>query len=291
MVTNCTEVYLIAKPSPVRDLLRGLLEIRERVGPAPKSGSPADVEKQAFARPESVATAFLGGLVATEVAMDHLFALDLLIASGESALAPWTCSRGLLESSATATWLLDTRINVTERVGRSMAIRYATFMAQRTLANVDGDAELVATIDHRVEEVADIATQLGYPPILDKIGRRLSIGRQKPSITNLIDQQFDLQKVYRILCGVAHCDTVTVSQLGFETVVGVETDGIVKRLAVDHAMQSMLLAMGVEVYARAVWLHMVQYGCNLTDAARLLDTAYGMLGLDDRDDVRFWRSR
>lgn len=279
-----------AKQSPVSDLLLGLLEVRGRVGPAPKPGSPADMERQAFARPESVATAFSQGVVATEAAVDHLHALDLLIAAQESALAPWTCARGLLEASATATWLLDTRIDATERVGRSMAIRYATLMAQRKLANADGNAALVSTIDRGVEEVADIATRLGYPPIGDKNGRRISIGRQKPSTTALIDQQFDLQKVYRIFSGVAHCDTVTVSQLGFETPDAASSGGIVKTLAVDRDVQRILLAKAIEIYARAVWLHIVQYGCDLTDAATILEVAYSRFGLDDRDDVRFWRS-
>lgn len=279
-----------AKQSPVSDLLLGLREVRERGGPAPKPGSPADIERQAFARPESVATAFSQGVVATEAAVDHLHALDLLIAAQESALATWTCARGLLEASATATWLLDTRIDATERVGRSMAIRYATLMAQRKLANADGNAALVSTIDRRVEEIADIATQLGHPPISDTHGRRISIGRQKPSITDLIDQQFDLQKVYRIFSGVAHCDTVTVSQLGFETIDAAPSGGIVKRLAVDRDVQRMLLAKAVEIYACAVWLHIVQYGRDLTDAATILEVAYSRCGLDDRDDVRFWRN-
>lgn len=279
-----------AKQSPVSNLLLGLLEVSERVGPAPKPGSPADIETQAFARPQSVSTAFSQGVVATEAAMDHLHALDLLIAAQESALAPWTCARGLLEASATATWLLDTRIHTTERVGRSMAIRYATLMAQRKLANADGNTALVSTIDRRVEEVADIATQLGYPPISDKNGHRISIGHQKPSITDLIDQQFDLQNVYRIFSGVAHCDTVTVSQLGFETLDAAPAGGIVKRLTVDRDVQRMLLAKAVEIYARAVWLHMVQYGCDLTDAATILEVAYSRCGLDDRDDVRFWEA-
>ena len=76
-----------------------------------------------------------------------------------------------------------------------MAMRYETLMAQRKLANVDGTAALVSEIDRRVEEIARIAMQLGYPPINDRNGRRISIGRQKPSITDMIDQQLDLQKV------------------------------------------------------------------------------------------------
>ena len=206
----------MATDSPVSELLLALREVRQRVGPSPKPGSRADTEMQTFARPESVATAFSQGVLATEVAVDHLHALDLLVVAQESSLAPWTCARGLLEAAATATWLLDIRIDATEQVGRSMAMRYETLMAQRKLANVDGTAALVSEIDRRVEEIARIAMQLGYPPINDRNGRRISIGRQKPSITDMIDQQLDLGKIGQIFSGIARCDTVTVSQLQFE---------------------------------------------------------------------------
>jgi hypothetical protein len=169
-----------------------------------------------FARPESVATAFSQGLVATEAAADHLHALDLLTLAHGPVLAPWTCARGLLEASAIATWLLNTRIDAVERVGRSMALRYGTLKEQRKLAEDDGNVTAAAEIDQRIDEVDAIAVQLSYPPVNDKNGRRISIGRYKPSITDLVDQEFDLKKVYRIFSGVAHCDIVTASQLGFK---------------------------------------------------------------------------
>ena len=201
-------------PSPVSTLLISLLQVREKDGLQPQTGSPADREMKTFTRPESVATAFSQGLVATEAAADHLHALDLLITAHSSALAPWTCGRGLLEAAATATWLLDTRIDARERVGRSLALRYATFTEQRKLAQDDGNVTAAAQIEQRIDEVDAIAGQLGYPPVNDKNGRRIGIGRYKPSITDLVDQQFDLKKMYRIFSGVAHCDIVTASQLG-----------------------------------------------------------------------------
>jgi hypothetical protein len=277
--------------SPVSTLLLTLLQVRERGGLEPQTGSPADREMKTFARPESVATAFSQGLVATEAAADHLHALDLLIAAHDSALAPWTCARGLLEASATATWLLDTRIDAGERVGRSMALRYATLREQRKLAEGDGNFTAAAQIDQRIDEIDAIAAQLGYPPVNDKKGRRISIDHYKPSITDLVDQQFDLEKVYRIFSGVAHCDIVTASQLGFKMLEPSPSGGLVKRLAVNRDLQRLLLANAVAVYARPVWLEIVQYGRDITAAARALEEAYHACGLDDRSDIRFWRSK
>ena len=280
----------MATSSPVSELLLGLLKIRESVGGSPKAGSRADTEIRAFPRPESVATAFSQGLVATEAAVDHLHGLDLLVVAQDSSLAPWTCARGLLEAATIATWLLDTQIDTTERVGRSLAMRYETLIAQRKLANADQNPTLVAKIDRRVDNIAGIASQLGYPPINDRNGNRIGIGRRKPGITDLIEKQFDLQNVYRIFSGVAHCDTVTVSQLGFETLGSSASGGVVKRLDVNREIQRNLLAKGVELCSRALWLHMVQYGCDLTSAAPILEAAYTKCGLADRDDVRFWRN-
>ena len=65
---------------------------------------------------------------------------------------------------------------------------------------------------------------------------------------------------------------------------------MVKQLAVNHDVQRMLLGNAVAIYARAVWLHMAQYGCDLADAAKVLEEAFSRCGLDDRDEVRFWWS-
>lgn len=275
--------------SVVPTLLAALLKVREGVGPAPVPGSPADREERAFARPELVRTAFSHGLVATESAADHLFALDSLIGGQQSALAPWTCARGLLEASALATWLLDSTIDAVDRVGRSMALRYATLLEQRKLAQSDGDASVVAAIDQRVNDIATIASQLGYPPINDRHGDRISIGRQKPNITDLVGQQLDAKKIYRILSGVAHCDPTTVSQLGFATLEPSPSGGIVKRLAANAEAQRLLRAKGIDVYAHAVWLQIVQYGCDRAAAKSALEHAYTACDLADNDSVRFWR--
>ena len=53
-----------------------------------------------------------------------------------------------------------------------MALRYATLKEQRKLAEEDGNVAGVAKIDQRIDEIAAIAAQLGYPPVNDKKGRR-----------------------------------------------------------------------------------------------------------------------
>ncbi len=275
--------------SPIPFLLAELLTVREAVGSVPSAGSPADVEERSFARAESVRTAYSHGLVAVESAADHLFALDSLIDGRQSALAPWTCARGLLEASALATWLLDPAIDAEERVGRSMAVRYETLREQRKLAQEDDSGSLVAAIDRRVDEITTVASQLGYPPINDRHGNRIGIGRPKPNITDLVTQQLGARKIYRILSGVAHCDPTTVSQLGFAPLEPSPSGGIVKRLAANPEAQGLLRAQALDVYAHAVWPQIVQYGADRAAAAVALDKGYDACGLANTESVRFWR--
>lgn len=275
--------------SLVEKLLTELLKVRQVVGPSPAVGSPAYKERAEYKRPESVQTAFTHGSVAVESAGDHLFALDLLINSSQSALAPWTCARGLLEAAALARWLLDVNINAEERVGRSMALRYATLREQRKLAQEDSDASIVTVIDHRLEEIATIASDLGYQPINDKNGNRISIGRQKPKITDLVGQQLDAKSIYRILSGVAHCDQSTVRQLGFAPVGPSPSGGIVMESVVSHKVQQQLRSKAIDIYAHAVWPHIVQFGVDLVAAANVLENAYSACGFRDDESVRFWR--
>src|SRR6267142_5737106 len=102
--------------SPVRDLLRELQGVLRATGISPKVGSPADQEIRAFLRPVSVKTALSQANTALAASADHLEALDRLVGEAQYAIAPWTCARGVLEATAIATWLLDSKIDTKERV-------------------------------------------------------------------------------------------------------------------------------------------------------------------------------
>jgi hypothetical protein len=276
--------------SPVRDLLRELQRVLKATGTSPKAGSPADQEIRTFLRPVSVKTALSQANTALEASADHLEALDRLVGEVQYAVAPWTCARGVLEAAAIATWLLDTTIDATERVSRSLALRFSTLQEQRKLANAAGDSQKVQAIDKQIESIEAMAIQLGYSPLRDSRGRRTGIGQVKPNITDLVQQQFDFGNLYRMLSGVAHSDSVVVSQLGFMQTGALTPDGIVAQRAVPQKIQSLLLANAVAIHTRGVWLRVVQYGCDAAETAVILEKRYDQLDLANTDTVRFWRS-
>jgi hypothetical protein len=276
--------------SLVRDFLRELQSVLRATGASPRVGSPADQEIRAFLRPVSIKTALSQANAALEASADHLEALDRLVNEVQYAVAPWTCARGVLEAAAIVTWLLDSTIDAKERVSRSLALRFSTLQAQRKLANTTGDSRKIQAIDERIESIEATAIQLGYPPLRDSKGRRTGIGQVKPSITDLVQQQFDFGNLYRMLSGVAHSDSVVVSQLGFMKTGTHTPDGFLAQRAVPKEIQSLLLANAVAIHTRGVWLRVVQYGCDAAETAVILEKGYNQLNLADTDAVRFWRS-
>jgi hypothetical protein len=250
--------------------LRELQSVLGAMGTSPRAGSPADQEIRAFLCPVSVKTALAQANTALEASADHLEALDRLVGEAQYAVAPWTCARGVLEAAAIATWLLDSRIDAKERVSRSLALRFSTLQEQRKMANAVGDSQKVQAIDKRIESIEAMAIQLGYSPLRDSRGRRAGIGQVKPSITDLVQQQFDFGNLYRVLSGVAHSDAAMVSQLGFMK-TGIHTpDGVVAQRAVPKEIQSLLLANAVAIHTRGVWQRVIQYGCDAAETAVIL---------------------
>ena len=97
---------------------------------APSSVSIAAQEQKSFPKPELVRDVHYRGLMSMEAAADHLVSFADLLTEPSTTVAPWTCVRGLLESSAIGLWFLSPDINVRERVARCFAFRYIGFVQQ-----------------------------------------------------------------------------------------------------------------------------------------------------------------
>ncbi|MCK4445630.1 MAG: hypothetical protein KAW56_00955 [Candidatus Marinimicrobia bacterium] len=267
------------KVSPVIGLIRKLNAIRNHERPNPKSGSPAFLEMQAYQRPESLAT-FSWALIALESSSDHLEALDRLVSEGEYAVSPWTCARGLLESAAIATWLLDPNIDASERVSRSFALRYSSLCEQRKIARKEQEK---VKIEKRINDIEKMALSLGFSRVLNRKDKRIGIGQQKPKITELVGNQFNFGKLYPVLSSIAHCDSIIVSQIAF-------SGDIIKQRAVPREVQQNLLANAVAVYTRGVWMHVIQFGYDAAQTAVVLEKCYNEINLADNNEIRFWRT-
>ena len=72
----------------------------------------------------AIANAYSQNGVQVLMACDQLDALSKTLTEPTLTIAPWTCVRAIIELAAVASWLIDPKIGVKERVERSFALRF-----------------------------------------------------------------------------------------------------------------------------------------------------------------------
>ena len=276
--------------TPVSRFLNRFLPYLENTGFEPADGSPAANEIKSFTRRESVETAFAQAAQSFIAATDHLEALDALVKMGRFAMAPWCCARGVIEAAAISKWLLEPSIGPTERVSRSLSLRYTTLREQQKMARYDDDRDLVQNIADRIEAVETIAVELGFPVLRDKRGQRTGIAQAKPSMTTLAEREFEAANLYRTLSGMAHADYTSLTAFSFFKTGAEKTRGALLIRAVPTEIQSALVSEAAVMYAKCAWLRIVQFGLDAAKMALWLEGFYDDIGVPDTNSDRFWRT-
>lgn len=284
-----THKDVLSMLSAVNDLFDGAGRIFNQYHREPAANSIAVQERQSFPRPGLVTDAYSRGMLSMEAAGDHLAGFAACMAAPAKTLAPATCIRGLLESCALATWLLDPNIDVKTRVGRCFAFRYEGFVQQTKFFQVEKMQAEIDLMQQRIMQVEQDAVSVGYPRLLKRSGAINGIAQYMPSITELIGTTLDLEPAYRLLSGIAHGDHWAIQQLGFQVIEVKSADGQVtkaleKRLHPNVALYLGLIA--IRSFARVIWYLWRLYGWDLKEAEHLLDTTYDRLGV--RVEHRFW---
>lgn len=202
----------------LRDLHDGLGQFLTGCGHQPSSGSQAAAEFRTFQRSESLETAYSQAGVLIEVAADQLMAFIRSVTEPVQTIAPWTCVRAIIESSAPAAWLLDPSLDARTRVQRSFGFRYEGLAQQVKFARASGDEPATAKAITRIDDVERVAVELGFSRVENQRGRRVGIAQQMPSITDLVAQALDEEATYRLLSAVAHAHLWAVQQLSFRRI-------------------------------------------------------------------------
>jgi hypothetical protein len=275
---------------PALGLVYDLRQLRDGLGPDPAPGSVADRERESFSRRESVVTLDGQADLLVQAALDNLEALDRLVAMGDMAVAPWVCARASLESCSLAVWLLDPRIGIQERVGRSLALRYETLRSQEKMANVAGEPALLEAIRTRINEVETVAVELGFTPLRNRSDQVAGIAVPRPPITSLVSMLTQDQTLYRILSGIAHSDTRVIRGLCFTPTGAAGPDGIVMVRAPARPLQERLVARVAAACSKATWELLGRLGAEAGRTAVVLEARYNELSLGSDPETRFWRT-
>lgn len=271
------------------NFIKKLRIVFNNCGIDPIPGSPAIEDLRSFRRPESIQLIFSQASVVFIATTDNLEALDTLVDLQSYSVAPWVCARGFLESATLSKWLLDKNINALERVGRSLSLKYTVLREQEKMANSENDPEKVNSINLRIEAFEKIALELGFKPLRDKNNKRIGIAKIKPSITELIKNQFEGEIFYRILSGIAHSNYTSLIEISLMPVQKNQS-GMVGKEAVPIEIQKNLVLHSIVIYCQCVWQHSIYFGFNCAEVALWLEELYNEFEFPDTNKSRFWRT-
>ena len=186
-------------------------------GHQPSPNSKAALELRTFQRSESVVTAFSQGAVLIEVAADQLMAFSKTVTQPAQSIAPWTCTRAVIEAAALAAWLLDPSLDIRTRVQRSFAFRYEGLSQQVKFARAARSNADLARAAQRIDQVEGVALGLGFSKVENQRKERIGIAQQMPSITDLVNETLGEEETYRLLSAVAHAHSWALQQTKFQT--------------------------------------------------------------------------
>jgi len=256
----------------------------------PSSGSIAAQEQMNFPTPELVRDVHYRGVLSMEAAADHLVSFADLLTEPSTTVAPWTCVRGLLESSAIGLWFLSPDIDVRERVARCFAFRYIGFVQQIKFFQASNESARIDDVRQRMSKVENDALSLGYPRLVDRKGKINGIGKQMPTITELIGTMLGRESEYRLLSAVAHGHHWATQQTGFRVIDAPNADGSSEKALEKYVHPDFVLfaaSLAVTSFSKVNWNLWRLYGWNVQELEDLLNTTFDQLRYSAK--LRFWK--
>lgn len=281
----------------IRSVLESLPTEVDRLSEAykhePVAGSKAATDRVRF--PEAADTAYAQASMALTLAHDHMFALQRALQEPVITYAPWSICRVILESTATAMWLLEMDISVEERISRSMSLRLEDIEEQRkiiqdaTKNKPQRKEELIQVLDYinrQKERILAAAEERGVIAKTNSKEQVIGFGKGMPGKTSLVESQFGDSVEYRLLSAAAHGQSWAIILLGSnirqpQNKVGLEPDPMLAR-----ALYPIISA--IPWYVSAVWRFFALHGWDLAALASTLDSQYDLAYL--KQDLRFWRT-
>ena len=264
-------------------------------GIEPAKSSLAATEQTAFDRPESLVTARSQATFLFESGGEHMGAFVKTITEPLEIIASFTCIRCILESCAFASWLLDPSIDAHTRVGRVFALRYEGIRQELKFTRAAGGKQSVLrNLKKRIDDVEQVALSIGYAPVVNSKGKRIGIGQQMPSATEVIELMLNGEKTYRLLSAVAHGHQWAIRKLAFKPAgteegklhaMGVPIQGFEKTVNIEFLAHFGLFA--AVALAKPLWYQCRYYAWDEPRLTALLDGTFDKL--QAAQSARFWR--
>ena len=258
----------------------------------PEKTSPAAQEIATFSRSLSIENIFSMTHMLIAVAADELQAFARITEPPVQTKAPFTCIRSCLESSALAAWLLDPSISADERVKRSMAYLFEGLSQEKKFAQI---SHIIVTpdverIEKSLDDLENEGNQLGFQRLSDRNGKRIGVGVQFPGMTDLIGEQFNEERTYRLLSAMAHSHAWALMPLSFSEVQNPNTpQPKTGHRFVEQSLSALawrfLSHKALKAFTTIIWRKCHYFGWDIAGLEAIFDKAFDELKIAER----FWR--
>lgn len=229
-----------------------------------------------FSRRESIATAYSQAGMFFESAADYAMALIKTLTIPALSIAPWGNTRSVLEMSALAAWLWDTKITAFQRVQRSLIFWHKGLVDELKLAKISKGLLEPKKAIARINYVEHVALELGMGNVENKKGRKQFVFKKEmPTNTEIVTDILNKEQEYRLLSAMVHGRNWAIQSLGFEIIKedqmifdGIKGGHLEKSL--NYSSVSYLCTSALTSLANPILMKFKLYGWNAKPIAILM---------------------
>jgi len=258
----------------------------------PRKDSIALNELQRDSPQEDTKTALSQGKMLVEVAADHLTAFAKTTQRPFETIAPWTCVRSAIESSALGFWLMDPHIGGKARMVRGLLFRHEGLRQEVTFLRNEGMHEEANKARERINSVESQLRSFADPDLARRLKRSKRGGKSRlmPSVTDIVGVIPGKNQTYRLLSGIAHAHFWALNRQSFDAIKSEQVGGESRKDTSDWTevlLTKRISAKSVEYlscelldsFLALLWNTFTLYGWETDRLVLIFDQSYERMGV------------
>lgn len=187
-----------------------LVELSGDFGPPYEPGTQAHADIQVPGLSRFASGLYASAFYTWQAAEDHTIQLGRLVDAKSSIATVPVVARAGLEALARAHWLLAPTERAHARVGRSVALTFASLCQRRKLFRDLDARDLLHDINDVIEQFASRVESAGFEISRDKNGKIQRLGQKLRSMTEMVKDLTGSSADYRYLSSLAHSEPMTL---------------------------------------------------------------------------------
>jgi len=258
----------------------------------PGEGSIAFNELQFSSSRENTRTALMQGEMLVEISTDHLTAFAKTLELPVETIAPWTCVRSAIESSALGVWLMAPEIGRKCRILRALLFRHEGLRQQMKFLSQERMSERETKARDRIREVESQLRSIADADLGRRLKKSKPEGKSRlmPSVTEIVGNIPGKDQAYRLLSAIAHGHFWALHRQSFgpiesEQLRAVSSKGPPDRTEILHTKRLSAQSVAylscelLDSFLAILWNKFKLYGCDTNRLVVTFRQSYERMGV------------